>query len=73
MIAQAGDTAQLTGKGAAFSGSQTTSFTDQGDTDTPNVQPEHLDSRQSPQKTTPCTFALQPKLCCLEYCSEQHQ
>lgn len=53
MIAQAGDTAQLTGKGGATSGSQNTSFSDQGDTDTPNVQPEHLDSRQSPQKTTP--------------------
>ena len=72
MIAQAGDTAQLTGKGGAFSGSQATSFSDQGDTDTPNVQPEHLDSRQSPQKTTPGTFALQPKNCCHECCPE-HQ
>ena len=59
MIAQAGDTAQLTGKGGAVSGSQTTSFSDLGDTDTPNVQPEHLDSRQSPQKTTPGADALQ--------------
>lgn len=53
MIAQAGDTAQLTGKGGARSDTQNTSFSDQGDTDTPNVQPQHLDSRQSPQKTTP--------------------
>lgn len=53
MIAQAGDTAQLTGKGGATSDTQNTSFSDQGDTDTPNVQPERLDSGQSPQKSTP--------------------
>ena len=53
MIAQAGDTAQLTGKGGALlSGSPTTSFSDQGEAETPNVQPDHLDSSQSPQKAT---------------------
>ena len=71
MIAQVGDTAQQTGKGGATSGSQTTSLSDQGDTDTPNVQPEHLDSRQSPQKCTPGTLALQE--CCLERGSEENQ
>ncbi|KAL3133407.1 hypothetical protein ABBQ38_007275 [Trebouxia sp. C0009 RCD-2024] len=54
MIAQAGDTAQLTGKGGALlSGSPDTSISDQGEVETPNEQPEHLDSSQSPQKVTP--------------------
>lgn len=60
MIAQAGDTAQLTGKGGALvSGSPNTSVSNQGDAETPNMQPEHLDSSQSPQKTPPGMQALQ--------------
>ena len=63
MIAQAGDTAQLTEKGGtSFSGSQNASFSDQGDTDTPDVQPKRLDSRQSPQKSTPGMLELQEGL-----------
>ncbi|KAL3148972.1 hypothetical protein ABBQ32_001828 [Trebouxia sp. C0010 RCD-2024] len=54
MIAQAGDTAQLTGKaGALLSGSPNTSLSDQDEAETPNEQPDHLDSSQSPQKVMP--------------------
>lgn len=60
MIAQAGDTAQLTGKaGALLSGSPNTSLSDQDEAETPNEQPDHLDSSQSPQKVMPGILSLQ--------------
>lgn len=60
MIAQAGDAAQPADKGdTPLSGSQTTSFSDQANLATPNVKPEHVDSKESPQKSTSGKQTLQ--------------
>ena len=59
MIAQAGDAAQLADKGDnPFSGSQNTSFSDQANLETPNAKPEHVDSKESPQKSSSGKLAL---------------